>query len=208
MQMRAKPHRAKRNLIRHSDVILILGDGDSMPSDLKRFLKWDISHDAGALGRAVRQYPCISNGIVNHWFNADGETAIDWANNLPEQTTRHTLGNVRGFDVDWDIEQPDYHFQDITGDAGRSHGSSAFFATLASLHMGYEKIVLAGCPLDSKGHYYFQDKTKETLGPIWLGFDFMTWLDFSKTEEAKKVKSLSGYTAIILGKATKEWALG
>ena len=203
--MHVKIHRANRSPARFSDVILILGDGDSMPADLETFLSWGVKHDSGALGRAVRQYPSIANGIVNHWFNADGETAIDWARRLPEQTIKHTLGNVAGFDIDWDIEQPDYHHQDITGDSNRSHGSSAFFATLASLHMGYSKVVLAGCPLDTEGHYYFQDKNKETLGPIWLGFDFMTWLDFSKTEQSVNVRSLSGYTAIILGKADKGW---
>lgn len=203
--MRARMHRASKSLARYNDVILILGDGDSMPFDLKTFLSWDIKHDSAALGRAVRQYPSIANGIVNHWFNADGETAIDWARRLPKQTVKHTLGNVDGFDVDWDIEQPDYHHQDITGDANRSHGSSAFFATLACINMGYEKIVLAGCPLDTEGHYYFQDKNKETLGPIWLGFDFMTWIDFSKTDQAENVRSLSGYTAKILGEATPDW---
>ena len=71
--------------------------------------------------------------------------------------------------------------------------------------MGYKRVILAGCPLDTEGHYYFQDKNKETLGPIWLGFDFMTWLDFSKTDQAENVRSLSGYTAIILGTASKGW---
>lgn len=203
--MQARVHRAARKLTRYNDVILILGDGNSMPADLETFLSWDIKHDSGALGRAVRQYPSIANGIVNHWFNADGETAIDWSQRLPEQTIKHTLGSVRGFDVDWDIKQPDYHHQDITGDSERSHGSSAFFATLASLQMGYKKIVLAGCPLDTEGHYYFPNKNRETLGPIWLGFDFMTWLDFSSTDQAQGVRSLSGYTAIILGEATKDW---
>ena len=203
--MHVKMHRANRTPARYNDVILILGDGDSMPADLETFLSWDVKHDSGALGRAVRQYPSIANVIVNHWFNADGETAIDWARRLPEQTIKHTLGNVDGFDIDWDIEQPDYHYQEITGDSARFHGSSALFATLACLHMGYHKIVLAGCPMDTEGHYYFQDKNKETLGPIWLGLDFMAWLDFKKMAESTCVKSMSGYTSIILGKADKIW---
>jgi len=198
--MQATIHKAHRELKRNHDTILIIGDGQSMPADLKKFLSWDIPHDAGALGRAVREYP----GVVDHWFNADGETAIHWAKNLAPETIRHTLGEVDGFDVDWDLEQDDYHYQEITNEAGRMHGSSALFATLASLKMGYSHVVLAGCPLDAEGHYYFEP-SKETLGPIWLGFDYMAWLDFARMPEAARVRSMSGYTAKILEHPTKEW---
>uniref|UniRef100_A0A6M3KFL3 Uncharacterized protein n=1 Tax=viral metagenome TaxID=1070528 RepID=A0A6M3KFL3_9ZZZZ len=187
-------------------VLLILGDGDSMPSDLKTFLSWGIPHDVGALGRGIKDYP----GKVQHWFNADGDSAIHWARNLPNglDTIKHSFGEIDGFDVDWDITQHDYHFDIITGEkALRTHGSSALFGTFAGLHIGYEKIVLAGCPLDTNGHYYWPDKRKETLGPIWLGFDFMAWLDFAEMPEADRVRSLSGYTAKMIGEATREWVM-
>ena len=202
--MRIDLHRARRTPRRDHDTILIIGDGRTMPDDVETFLSWKIPHDAGTLGRAVRQYPSIQNGIVRHWFNADGEQSIQWAKTLPEETIRHTLGAVDGFDVDWELTQDDYHYQDITNEAGRMHGSSALFATLASLHMGYQSVILAGCPLDSEGHYYFEP-SKETLGPIWLGFDFMAWLDFARMPDAARVRSMSGYTAKILEHPTKEW---
>ena len=195
-------HQANRELKRNQDTILVLGDGQSMPTDLERFLSWDLPHDVAALGRGVREYP----GMVHHWFNADGEQSIQWSTSLPSETIKHTLGEVRGFDTDWDLKQDDYHFDEITGeDAQRMHGSSALFATLACLELGYEKIVLAGCPLDTNGHYYFP-QSRETLGPIWLGFDFLAWLDFSQMGKASRVRSMSGYTKIILGDATQEWA--
>jgi len=193
-------HRSNRDLPQYSGTILILGDGQSMPDDLKRFLSWDIPHNVGALGRAVREYP----GIVDHWFNADGELSIAWARSLPAETIKHTMGKVDGFDTDWELQQDDYNHGAITGEkpGTRMHGSSALFATLASLKLGYDKVILAGCPLDTEGHYYFE-QSKETLGPIWLGYDFMAWLDFAELPEAAQVRSMSGYTAKILGKATK-----
>jgi len=205
--MQINLHRAHKALRRDNDLIVIIGDGRSMPDDVETFLRWKIPHDAGALGRAVRQYPSIVNGIVRHWFNADGEQSIQWAKALPDDTLKHTLGDVAGFDVDWELIQDDYHYEDMTNEAGRMHGSSAMFATLASLHMGYKRVILAGCPLDTEGHYYFE-QSKETLGPIWLGLDFMAWLDFAQLPDAAKVRSLSGYTKIILGEATKEWTNG
>ena len=203
--MRINRHRAKRQPRRDNDLILILGDGQSMREDLQKFLGWKTPHDAGALGRGVREYPSVERGIVRHWFNADGEASIQWARSLPDDTIKHTLGDVDGFDVDWDFEQDDYHFDEITGEAAqRMHGSSALFAVMASLYMGYSKVVLAGCPLDTEGHYYFP-QSKETLGPIWLGFDYMAWLDFAQLPEAQQVKSMSGYTAMILGTADAGW---
>lgn len=204
--MKATLHRAHKSLWRDHDTILIIGDGQSMPNDVTKFLAWNIPHDAGALGRAIRQYPSISNGIVKHWFNADGDLSIAWAKALPEKTIKHTMGEVEGFDVDWEIEQPDYNNGIITGEGPntRMHGSSSLFATLASLAMGYKRVVLAGCPLDTEGHYYFP-QNKETLGPIWLCFDYMAWLDFARLKKAEWVRSMSGYTAKIIGTAKKEW---
>jgi hypothetical protein len=201
--MQISLHHASKDLKRNSDAILIMGDGNSLITDMNRFLLWDIKHDVGALGRGVKEYP----GAVQHWFNADGETAIHWAQQIAGNngTITHTFGKVRGFDADWDIEQDNYHHQDITGDADRFHGSSALFATLASLKMGYRRVILAGCPMDCEGHYYWPEKNKETLGPIWLGYDFQAWLDFSQMRDANKVRSLSGYTKIILGEANEAW---
>lgn len=204
--MNVKLHKnPSKDISKRNDTLLVLGDGDSMPGDLDRFLRWGIGHDVGALGRAIKAYP----GYVRHWFCGDGDLSIWWAKNLPngDGTIRHCMGDVDGFDVDWDLEQDDYGYCTITGESnlGRMHGSSAMFGVLCGLALGYEKIVLAGCPMDMNGHYYFPEKKKDTLGPVWLGVDFMAWIDFSLQEEAKKVRSMSGYTAKILGNADKEF---
>ena len=192
---------------RNHDVLLILGDGRSMPDDMATFLEWKIPHDVGCIGRCIKAYP----RPVQHWFNADGETAIHWAKNLPNGngTIKHTLGEMDGFDVDWEMTQNDYHHSEMTGEklVTRAHGSSALFATLAGLAMGYKKVILGGCPMDTEGHWYFEQdfKMPETFGPMWPGYDFMAWLDFKEQSEAGMVRSLSGYTAKILGIATWQW---
>ena len=203
--MRVKLHKASKDMSRKADVLLILGDGDSMPGDLDRFIRWGVNHDVGALGRGIKEYP----GYVRHWFCGDGDLSVWWAKNLPngEGTIRHCMGEVEGFDIDWDLEQDDYNYGKITNEAniGRMHGSSALFATLCGIELGYGKVVLAGCPLDMNGHFYFKEKSQETLGPVWLGVDFMAWIDFAGQDEAKRVRSMSGYTAKILGKADEQW---
>lgn len=209
--MKITLHKASKPIKRNSDILLVLGDGRTLTTDMQDFLAWSFPHDVAALGRGIKEYP----GHVHHWMNADGDVSIHWAKNLPNGngTLKHTFGEVDGFDVDWDLEGRDYHYEEITGERGRMHGSSAMFATMAALAMGYQKIILAGCPLDTEGHYMWEQKvegkyTPERLGPLWMGLDYMAWLDFAETEEAKKVKSMSGYTAKMVGKASKEWLNG
>lgn len=201
--MKAKLQKAKVNLSRNQDTLLITGDGRCMPYDVATFLGWNVAHETGSIGRSIKHL----GDHVNHWWNADGETAIAWVKQIKAQSKNglvtHTLGEVDGFDCDWDVEQPDYNYREMTNEGARLHGTSALFAVLTAIEMGYQRIVLAGCPIDSEGHWYWP-KSKETLGPIWLGVDFMAWLDFAGTEDAKKVKSMSGYTAKILGEAKNE----
>ena len=208
--MEARLHSKNFDKLRpKADLLLILGDGRCLKEDLDAFMPWQIPHDVGAIGRSTKAYP----GTVHHWFNADGDGAKHWAENLPNGNgaIRHTLGEFEGFDCDWEIVQPDYHNSLITNEAGpRLHGSSSLFATLAALSMGYERVVLAGCPLDTEGHWYYGEQLyktqpREVYGPVWLGYDFMAWLDFIQQPESLRVRSMSGYTKKILGEATKEW---
>lgn len=204
---RAKLHKSNKAITPKSDVLLVIGDGRSMPDDLACFRGWNVAHDTGSIGRSIKHL----GYDANHWWNADGETAIAWVQAIKAQSRNglvtHTMGEVNGFDADWDIEQPDYHFEDITHQKGRIHGSSAMFAALTGIELGYKKIVLAGCPMDHEGHWYFE-QNRETLGPMWIGVDFMAWIDFAKEQEASRVRSMSGYTAKILGQAEREWILG
>lgn len=201
--MKAKLHKGKP--VRENDILVVLGDGRSMPDDRDRFNDWDIPGDFACIGRSIKTCP-----YALHWFNADGETAIAWARQLKENNPgliTHSLGTIDGFDCDWDVEQPDYRFEDITHQHGRLHGSSAMFATLAGLAMGYQKIILAGCPMDQEGHWYFDPKGPDTLGPMWIGVDFMAWIDFAREPEAFIVRSMSGYTAKLLGKPDRGWLI-
>ena len=74
-------------------------------------------------------------------------------------------------------------------------GSSAMLGTLAGLQMGYEKIILCGCPLNGKN----------LKGDNYVSFR-QGWED-KKNKKAVlgKVKSMSGWTAELLGAPTEEW---
>lgn len=196
--MRLEIHNAKVNPKPENRVALITGDGRCLQKDLDTFLMWETPHDVFAIGRSINVCP----GRVKNWVNVDGPECINWAENLPRKDNgkmpiRHTLGDVRGYDVDWDIIDEVKWAPD---EEVKWHGTSSLFAVYVALALGYDKITLAGCPMDMKGHWFFPDDT----GPRWNGEEFMAWLEFAKTPESKIVQSLSGYTKQILdGKCTK-----
>ena len=165
----------------HYPVVLITGDGRSLLSDLEDFSILSIPHDVMAIGRSINKYP----GDVLHWANVDGADSKWWAEHLPGKPVRHTIGKADGYDVFWDDEKVDFM---------PFYGSTALFAVLICLEMGYERIFLAGCPLDKLGHWFNESDT----GPDWRPEDYQAWIDFAKTPSAKKVISLSGETKRIL----------
>jgi hypothetical protein len=180
-------------------VVLITADGRSAPDDVKRFLDFGVPHDVYCVARSYKVYP----GKMDHWANVDAEQGIWWAENLPkdkihEHTLRHTLGWVRGYDVDWDVVGSIYEMDEVIW-----HGSTSLFAVYTALAMGYQILVLAGCPLDNLGHWY---DPPEIRGPRWNGETYQAWLDFKDADQGKTTRSLSGYTRIMIGKEpTLEW---
>lgn len=79
---------------------------------------------------------------------------------------------------------------------GERSGSSALLAALAALRLGYDRIILCGCPLTGKN-----DK-----GSDYESFR-IGWQNKQKYLD-DRVRSLSGWTRELLGAPTKEWLEG
>lgn len=195
MPMQFAIHNQRREIAIEHPVLLITGDGSSLPDDLERFLSWDIGHDAMAIGRSINHYP----GEVKHWANVDCEECKHWAENLKGNPIRHTMGDWEWFDIDWGIENCEIHPDDILW-----HGSTSLFAAYIGIEMGYQKIVMAGCPLDKNGHWYFADLDENT-GPNWKQQSYDAWMEFAMDKKSDQARSFSGFTAEVLGIPDKEW---
>lgn len=194
-----KIHKTSRPPLIHNPVVLITGDGWSLPADLKNFETFHVKHDVYCIGRSI-QHDLVT--VVDHWGDIDSDVAVWVAEHLPDKgkngaILRHTLGDCRGFDVDWDVEGASWNMDDTLW-----HGSTSLFAVLTSLTMGYHRIVLAGCPLDSKGHWH----TPGHDGPPWTRETYQAWFEFADTPDGvNKVRSLSGYTKTMLGYPNEEF---
>uniref|UniRef100_A0A6M3MAM2 Uncharacterized protein n=1 Tax=viral metagenome TaxID=1070528 RepID=A0A6M3MAM2_9ZZZZ len=76
-------------------------------------------------------------------------------------------------------------------------GSSAFLGCQAAIGLGYEKIVLCGCPMQGKN---FINKKATDYDKFQKG-----WVKFAPQMFGDKVKSMSGFTRDLMGFPTKEW---
>ncbi len=197
---------------RKEDTVFITGDGRNLSEDIKEFESWKIPHDLFAVNRSLS----FHTRQVDHWAAVDIEECIWFTKNLSKNQEgykpiiRHSIGgetqsdNFKGiglFDIYWQMEyewENEFQRRIFTGNTG-------YFAILASLVMGYKKVVLGGIPLSNDSHWY---EPEDVPGPNWSATTYMQWMDFKmKHPKADQVKSLGGYSAFILGQATKEWVM-
>ena len=191
--------------LKNNPIVFITGDGNTLQKEAKEFESWGIPHDLYAVNRSLLYH----QRQVDHWAAIDIEEScwfaqnVTWAQQQGKAIKRHTIGECSiAYDVYWQMDYPwenDFQRRVFVGNSG-------YFAVLTAIHMGYEKIVLAGMPLNMEPHWYEQDTEP---GPHWRGLTYTQWMDFKmKSPHADKVRSLGGYTAFILGTATKEWLNG
>lgn len=195
--------------VRRHQVLLITGDGNSLIEDVTEFESWNIPHDLYCVNRSLLFF----QRQVDHWAAIDSEESTWFVENVntavePEKPIlRHTIGWFPGaYDVFWEQDFP------FENEMQRRIwiGNSGYFAVLTALHMGYDKIALAGMPLNHEPHWY-EDKNEPP--PQWAGLAFSQWIDFKiGRPEAQKVKAIvtnePSYSGFILGKATREWING
>ena len=85
---------------------------------------------------------------------------------------------------------------DIVYPHEKPSGSSSLLGAKAALFkLGYDKVVLVGCPMDV-GNVENKKKSYTVFQKGWLYF---------KKDLIGKVKSMSGWTKDLLGEPTKEW---
>ena len=190
--------------LRRNITVLVTGDGSCLAEDVKAFNEWAIPHDIYCVNRSMLFF----EKPIHHWCAVDAEESMFFAQHLNikirppgHQIYRHTIGVCPGaYNVFWEVDknlENEYQSRLWAGNSG-------YFAVLTAVAMGYTNIILAGMPLDRNPHWY---EPKEETGPNWIGATYTQWMDFKMQHpHAFKVKSMSGYSAFILGQA--EYANG
>lgn len=139
---------------------------------------------------------------IDHFCTLHAEKMALW------RRKRRELVLSLGRSPEWDIyetwscakrESIDHHFTGIIG------GSSGLYAVSVALHLGYERIVLAGIPMDATRNA-FRDEER------WKAHRRYTdaWVDRSRNalpSLAGRVRSMSGWTREILSAPSPDWIL-
>jgi hypothetical protein len=88
----------------------------------------------------------------------------------------------------------------------RNGGSSGFFATKVALDDGATHVVLAGIPIEASAGHIFRPGPWDAGQPTNPADSYqLTWQLLAEQGHLRRVRSLSGFTATLLGKPTKEW---
>jgi hypothetical protein len=190
-----------------NDTVLITGDGHTLPNDVRHFESLNIPHDVYCVNRSMLFF----ERPITHWGAVDSEESVWFSMHLNKKikpkghrVIRHGVGR---FPVAHDVHWRAINFNEMNPIAKHLWtGNSSLLAILSAIVMDYKRIVLAGIPLDTGPHWY---QPKGTQGPNWVGMVYRQWMDLKmERPEAERIRSLSGYSAFIFGKPTKEWLNG
>jgi len=106
----------------------------------------------------------------------------------------------------WNPGCYDFDIRWIRNGRGGWNGTSANLAFKIALSFDYTRIILAGCPMDDSGNWYRPlipdndiKKDKDHRHHLWK------WMEISCRPVGRFVRSMSGNTADLLGRPTREW---
>lgn len=163
--------------------LLILGGGATVWEDYARVRPWP-----GEI-MCINDVGQYLHDPVRHWVTLHPEFFPGWRYFREKHLyaagyslTCHAQKMCAGVNTVWTIDN--------------IGGSSGLFGTFIGLMLGYERIVLAGIPMDNTRHFF---------DPPWYGHDLgdraneIVWREMSQKIFDGRVKSLSGRTRDWLG---------
>uniref|UniRef100_A0A6H1ZU01 Uncharacterized protein n=1 Tax=viral metagenome TaxID=1070528 RepID=A0A6H1ZU01_9ZZZZ len=171
--------------------LLIIGSAPCVRDDLKRF---DKTHRGDRM--AVNDPAMHYTGSLEHLVSMHHEYFHCWLDfryghnyGNGKRVMTHSYRAGSGVDVAWSILNVG--------------GTSGLYACMVGLALGYERIILAGMPMDNSGHYF------DLAGPL-TDFEHgnaiaTVWKESRNNYFKDRVRSLSGRTREWLGEPNAGW---
>lgn len=169
---------------------VILGSGASLQGDIAALGEW--TGTVIAVNRAGIAYP----GRIDHWVTLHPEMLEGFMEEraIAYGPSDFTTWSQRPHD--------DAQVDRVVTDIEPKGSSGLFAARIALRHLGCDRVVLAGIPIDDGPHFYDADGVRS--GPAFRYYR-PAWLRARRQEFSGRVRSLSGWTREILGSPDNEW---
>ena len=179
------------------DVLLIVGDGSSVLTDIGEW--YDLAEGIVPYDTMCLNYSAmICPHPIQHFAAGDAHMPDmqKVAKGLPKEVVKHAWNpGCVGFNVRW-----------IRNGRGGWNGTSANLALKIGLALDYTRIVLVGCPMDNSGNWY-KDSLKDN--DIKKNKDHRAhlckWTEMATRPIGRFIRSMSGNTADLFGRPTREW---
>lgn len=179
------------------DVLLIVGDSMGVLDDIEAW--YEVAEGIVPYDTMCLNYSAmICPHAIQHYAAGDAHMPDmqGIARELPEGVLKHAWNpGSTGFDIRW-----------VRNGRGGWNGTSANLALKIGLALDYTRIVLAGCPLDNSGNWY---KPLLKLSDIKVSKDhrhhLWKWCEMATRPIGRFIRSMSGNTADLFGRPTREW---
>jgi hypothetical protein len=176
--------------------LLILGAGRSLWEDLES-VKYHEFDDVMAVNFTAAFYP----GYISHFATLEADMASFCFGLRKRIQDKSEYVHVH-------INEPGHAENAILWgiESGIKAGTSGLFAVTVGVCLGFDKIVLAGMPLNNGGRFFDPPTTDSGMMEYEDGFIRRTWENYRFGGEwAHKVRGCSGRTRGWFGEPTKEW---
>ena len=183
-------------------VALCIGGAACMQADISK--AFELLYPETDLLRAFSEYgpvetfACNNAGYdypykLDHWGTLHPDKMPDWK--ARRYKNKHPFIGIKYWTSNINYKDYGVEFNHVE----QWNGSSGLLMVTVALTLGFQKIILAGIPLDRKQAHYdnkalWNDASKYRTG----------WIK-RKPQMLDKVKSFSGWTRDLLGEPTKEW---
>jgi hypothetical protein len=189
----------------YSGLLIIMGGAECVWADLQGIArlfgkefgpKWEDDVIPGADYMATNDIGAYWHGRLTHWVTLHPRYMGGWR----EFRNGHNYGG--GIGVEVHSMQSNKAVDNVWGITNVG-GSSGLFGCKVALALGYQKIILAGTPIDNSKHFF--DAPWYSGVPLGGGPEAIVWQQAKREEFKNRVKSMSGRTKEWLGPPTIEW---
>jgi len=151
-------------------------------------------YDVIAVNGAGWMYP----GKLKYWLSIHGNKLVSWLEKRRE----------RGYDMDF-IAGGNFSPEQAAGAVERLNvpnggGSSGLYAVLQAINYGYDQVICCGVPLTGRRRFDYEDDRQVIIAPSPYE-DYHTGWHRHLQVLRPRVRSMSGWTRELLGRANRAW---